>query len=188
MPGAGRAGERLAGLGQWIGLGGLDTATITSPGPVQIGTVSRCAAGVQLSFAVWEVRPGQSGTQTILTGPVTAGDYIDADVKYLGGNQYSISITDNSWEWTFSQTVTQPASNVAPKMADWIIEAGGPPLANFGTAQFTECYYNNGGGLEPLVSGYTFEAGTSSGNETSVSPISQYGGYGPNFTITWQRP
>lgn len=172
---------------QWIGLGGVDTASINSPGPVQIGTESYCDSGIQVNYAVWQVRPGQANVQLISTGPVTVGDYIDADVKYLSGERYSISITDNSWEWTFSKAVTQPASNVAPKMAEWTIEAGGPPLADFGEAQFTDCFYNNGRGLGPLVSAAKFEVGTSSGNKTSVSAISQYGGYGPNFTITWLR-
>lgn len=173
---------------QWIGLGGVSTSSVNSPGPVQIGTESYCDLGIQVNYAVWEIRPGQSGVQLISTGRVTAGDYIDAHVKFLGRGKYRISLTDNSWEWTFAKTVTQPASSAAPKMAEWIIEAGGPPLADFGSAQYTECFWNAGKGLGPLVKAVKYEAGTSRGNETSVSTISQYGGAGPNFTETWLRP
>jgi Peptidase A4 family len=89
---------------------------------------------LQVNYAVWEVRPAQSSVKLISTGPVTAGDYIDAAVTYLAGEKYRITLTDNSWEWTFTKTVTQAASSAAPKMAEWIIEAGkAAPLANFGT-------------------------------------------------------
>ena len=102
--------------------------------------------------------------------------------------QYFISITDNAWDWTWSQTVTQPASSATPQTAEWIVEGpSGMPLSNFGTAQFTNCFWNSGTGLGPLTSATQFEAADPSGLQTSVSAISQYGGYGPNFTVTWLR-
>jgi hypothetical protein len=175
-----------AGSSEWIGLGGVNTPL------VQIGTRDLCGA-LPNPAAVWEVVPEQSNPQVIIgcgleCGHVTPGDLIDAEVKYVGGNQYFISITDNAWSWTWSQTVTQPASSATPQTAEWIVEGpSGMPLSNFGTAQFTNCFWNSGAGLSPLTSATVFEAADSSGLQTSVSAISQYGGHGPNFTVTWLR-
>jgi hypothetical protein len=174
-----------AGSSEWIGLGGVNAPL------VQIGTRDICGL-LPNPVAVWEVLPEQSTPQLIddcttltLCGRVTPGDLIDAEVKYVGGNNYFISITDNDWRWTWSKTVTQPASSATPQTAEWIVEAPGLPLSNFGTVQFTDGRWNSGTGLGDLTSATVYEVDDSSGPQTSVSAISQYGGYGPNFTVTW---
>jgi Peptidase A4 family len=165
---------------EWIGLGGVNTPL------VQIGTQQLCGA---VATAVYEIVPEMSKPAVITLcgiecGVVTPGDNIEAEVRYLGGNQYYISITDYSWDWTWSQTVTQPASNATPQTAEWIVEDTGA-LADFGTVEFTNCFWNKGTGLSALTSATMYEGADSSGLQTSVSAISQYGGNGPNFTVSW---
>jgi len=178
-------------VSEWVGLGGVETRTFKSPGPVQIRMASTCSLGVRTDVAVWQVRPGQANLQLIVAcglgcGVVTPGDDVFARVRYLGGRRYSVFIDDHSWDWSWHKVVKQPASDVAPKIAEWIVEAGGHPLANFKAdpIEFTGAFFNN----HHLVRAVKFEAGTPHGLETSVSAIGQYGGAGPHFTVKWLRP
>lgn len=167
---------------EWIGLGGVNAPL------VQIGTQQIC--GALAPTAVWEVVPEQSKPQVITCAfscQVTPGDLIDAEVKYVGGNQYSISITDNAWSWTWSKTVTQPASSAPPHTAEWIVEGPGA-MANFGTVEFTDCMWSSGTGLQDLTSATVYEADAGRGLQTSVGSIGQFGGHGPWFDVTWMRP
>lgn len=179
-------------VGQWIGLGGVGTPL------VQIGIKSTCGQGYDGSnVGVWQVVPEQSSSQVIsgcnIECTVTPGDDIQAQVRYMGGNRYFISITDDSSDWTWSKTVTQPASSAAPQTAEWILEGQldtigyTPWVPDFGTAEFTDCFWGSGTGLHTLTSAIKYEAGTGHGLETSVGSIGQYGGAGPWFDVTWLR-
>jgi hypothetical protein len=172
---------------EWIGLGGVNTAGSDVNAPlVQIGTQEFCG---YLPNAVYQIRPEMSTPMYIqlcglVCGIVLPGDKMTAEVQYRGGNQYYISITDSSLDWTWSKTVTQPDSSITPQTADWIEEDTGA-LADFGTFKFTNCAWNNGTGLGPLTSANGYEGADYWGGvlQTSVSAISQNGG--SNFTIKW---
>jgi hypothetical protein len=171
-------GTSGAKVPEWIGLGGVGTPL------VQIGTVQVCGTfGGVVTLAVYQIVPAM--TQATAIGLLLPGDKVEAEVRYLTGNQYYISITDSSLGWTWSQTVTQPASSVTPQTADWIVEdTGAGMLADFGTFEFTNCLWSNGNGLPSdltSANAILYEGAAPSGDlQTSVSAIS-----GLNFTIKW---
>jgi hypothetical protein len=106
----------------------------------------------------------------------------------FGTNQYYLSITDKTLHWSWSQTVTQPDANPRPQTADWIVErTKDRPLAEFGTVEFTNCYWSDGTStsLSPLTNGTLYDGTDPSGYlQTLISPIGS-GGIGPGFTVTW---
>jgi len=165
----------------WIGLGGINAPL------VQIGTQTLCGyLGTSVATAVYEIVPKMSGPTPI--APLLPGDSVEAEVKYLTGNQYYLSITDKTLHWSWSQTVTQPDANPRPQTADWIVErTKDRPLAEFGTVEFTNCYWSDGTSttLSPLTTGTVYDGTDPSGDlQTLISPIGS-GGIGPGFTVTW---
>jgi hypothetical protein len=168
---------------QWIGLGGVNEPL------VQIGISSRCPlSGIPTHHAVYQIVPMHSAAQNIPLAfqPVSTGDSIEAEIKYLGGDQYSLRIRDNSWSWEFSANMTQPDLKVAPKTAEWIVEAGGNvSLANYGMVHFENLFFND----QPLTTEASdaYIAEDAAGPKGEVSDISQFGGRGPNFDVKWLR-
>jgi Peptidase A4 family len=172
-----------SGASQWIGLDGLNA------GLVQTGVVSRCARGVQLNLAFYQVLPKNAKAQYLSphTNVVLNGDFIDAEIRHAKGKQYSISLQDG-W-WNFSKTVTYDG---APKTAEWIVESGEnfgsvDKLSNFGTVHFEAALFN-----ERLVTNQDtnkfMAAGKDGSPKTKIADIEQRGGHGPNFDVKWLRP
>jgi hypothetical protein len=168
----------LTSAGQWVGLGGVGTPV------VQAGVVSTCQHGLQVNAPVWEVTPPQISVQPILH-LVFAGDQMIASVQYLGNGNYRLSLGDNTRGWLWSRTVSGPKS--VPNTADWAVEAGGAPLADFNSVTFTDCSYATGkhggtfltSGIDPVK----FETKGKKGLETRVSSISTTG----TFTVKYLR-
>jgi hypothetical protein len=171
---------------QWIGLGGGPGETPL----VQIGTISSCNAGVPMSHGFTQVVPRQATSQPFVMG-FNAGDSIEAEVKYLGGNQYSLRLTNNAcWCGSYTATVTQPNLSKAPKTAEWIVEQSAEPilgqgLTNFGKVSFESAMFN--GRLVTAQDTVKYVLTDQNGPKTTVSNISQFGGHGPNFDVTWVR-
>jgi hypothetical protein len=171
----------------WVGLGG---ATADSP-LVQVGIISRCVLpGVQVNYLVWQMIPPQSGIQ-IVPRFAFAGDRIFATVDYQGGTNFSLSATDTNslFGWHWSKTVQQSAEKGVPQTAEWIVEAGGPPLANFGTINFQGSYYraNSPGSIQYVDNAHAvmYVAGTKN-PLTSVSPITTTPSPG-SFSVSYLR-
>jgi hypothetical protein len=168
--------QNLSDAGQWVGLGGVGTPVI------QVGVTSTCQYGLQLNAAVWEVTPPDVSVNPIIH-LVFPGNQMSASVEYLGGGKYFLSLRDLTRGWNWSMTVSGP--DYVPDTADWAVEAGGVPLADFGSVMFTDCTYATGhqgavfltGGINPVK----FETKGTKGLETQVSGITA----GGTFTVTY---
>jgi hypothetical protein len=127
-------GKGTAYSSVWVGIDGFNSSTVQ-----QIGTDSDVVDGQAQYYAWYEVYPKDSFTVTSLT--VHANDSISASVTYVGSDQFSLQLTNNTTLESFS--ITQTASGARRSSADWIVEApsssaaGVLPLAKFGTANIT---------------------------------------------------
>jgi hypothetical protein len=132
-------GASTAYASVWVGIDGSTSNTVE-----QLGTDSDILNGQPVYSAWYEMYPKGSVTiQTTNSGTkmvITPGDTITASVTY-DGNQFLLQMTDTTRNETFS--IAQTMKRVARSSAEWIVEApsGGGilPLANFGTATFTNC-------------------------------------------------
>jgi hypothetical protein len=176
--------ENDSNASQWIGIGGVNAPLL------QVGVVSKCIQGVQVNVGFYEkvVDPTNSAAQYIepLTHLVGAGDSIDAEIASEGAGAYQVSLNENGAWWQFS---TIQMLDSTPQTAEWIVE-GGPlnnaaqKLSNFGTVHFEGAFANG----QPVTEEgtYTFVATAGSNTRATVSPITQFGGRGPNFDIFWR--
>jgi len=119
----------------WVGIDGYHDNSVE-----QIGTDSDCQNGVPTYYAWFEFYPHPSFIINSLT--IQPGDTISAEVKYLGNNRFTVSITDLRTQQSFSTTTKV---NAQRSSAEWIAEApsssgGVLPLADFGTASFGQDY------------------------------------------------
>lgn len=114
----------------WVGIDGYSDNTVE-----QTGTEQDCANGQAVYSAWYEMYPKPAFRVNLA---LKAGDLISAEVKYLGGNQFVLSLTNNTNGQTFT---TRQTSKGKRQSAEWIMEApwsgGVLPLANFGTIQFS---------------------------------------------------
>lgn len=125
----------------WVGIDGDTSNTVE-----QIGTDSDCSSGSPNYYAWYEFYPAYPVNGIISVRP---GDYISAEVSYIGNNQFTVSIVDhNNTQSTQSFSTTQAVSNAQRNSAEWITEAPWSgtvlPLANFGTAYYG---YDNTGDI-----------------------------------------
>jgi hypothetical protein len=158
----------------WVGLGGAVTASPL----VQIGVLSRCGnLGIQLSYLVWEQIPPQSNLVAVLTKPASPGDTVDLSVDYLGGTSFFMYATDTNrlLGWNWDTTVNEAAEQGVPQSAEWIVEAFGSGLADFGTVKFDGASYTTGqaAGSTYADNGHALRyiAGTASQPDTRISDI-----------------
>ena len=130
----------------WVGVDGYDSSTVQ-----QIGTSSDIIDGQPQYYAWYEMFPNDSFSVAKLT--IHAGDAISASVTYLGSDQYSLQLTNNTTNETFS--ITQTAYGAQRSSAEWIVEApsssnGVLPLARFSTANITGASATIGGETGPI--------------------------------------
>ena len=99
----------------WVGIGGYNTGDL-----IQAGTTQDSLDGY---YAWYEMLPD---TETPIDGcsndaacTVTPGDAVSVDIHSLGGDQWSISLT-NAGKWTWSKTVSYASTFSS---AEWIVEA-----------------------------------------------------------------
>jgi hypothetical protein len=170
----------VSSASQWVGLGGVPSNLL------QIGVVSYCALGVQVNDAFWEDTATQSNQQ-IISFNVHPGDLIYASVEQDNSKQAQLTISDNNTGLVWSM-FEQPALKTTPKSAEWIVEAGGVPLANFGTVNCVNCYYGDfGGPLAPTNSNSSQVIQvTPHGSATAISSITK-GADGPSFSVNYVR-
>jgi peptidase A4-like protein len=133
-------GAGAAGSAVWVGLGGANAG---AGGLVQIGTNANCNAGKSRYFAFYEVTPAPGvGVKNF---GINAGDTIIVAVVFGKGNVVGFRMENLTRNLAFAIGV--PASPVARRSAEWIIEApaacrgsvcGQADLANFGSVSFTK--------------------------------------------------
>ena len=139
----------------WVGLDGYNSSSVE-----QLGTEADCSSGSASYYAWFEMYPKRG---YYINMSVAAGDHFNASVSYKGGGRYTLSLTNATAGKTF--TTTQRTNSAKRTSAEVIVEApysgGTLPLANFGTADFTNSLVNG----QPL------------GNY-SVDPITMLNPYG----------
>jgi hypothetical protein len=128
----------------WIGIDGAQPGAATVE---QDGTDSDCQGSnpTPTYSAWWELYPDYS-TPLPSGYNVAAGDSMHGSVS-LSGGVWTLSITDASVPWTYTQQVTNPSPRPAETSVEWIIERPGicgsdgqcpaASLTNFGTIGFT---------------------------------------------------
>jgi hypothetical protein len=140
------AGKGTAFSSIWVGVDGYTSSTVQ-----QIGTSSDIVDGQPQYYAWYEMFPNDSFSVANLT--IRAGDSISASVTYIGSDQFSLQLTNNTTNESFS--ITQTAYGAQRSSAEWIVEApsssnGVLPLAKFGTANITGASATIGGETGPI--------------------------------------
>jgi hypothetical protein len=171
----------------WVGIDGYDTSTVE-----QIGTDSDCQNGTPVYYAWYEFYPKFPVNIPIKIRPL---DMIWAEVSYSGG-KFTVSITDVTQGETYSTSEKMP--NAKRASAEWIIEASGTTLPDFGTVGFGEdntgvsgtCYATVGGATAPMdnaaFANDLVEITMVAGNGKTMSQPSGVSMDKTSFTDTWE--
>jgi hypothetical protein len=110
----------------WVGIDGWDNDTVE-----QTGTDSDCDGTHPNYYAWFEFAPKQG--VTITSVPVSPGDEMSAEVDY-DGSQFVITTTNTTTGASFNTTAAFPKAKRTS--AEWIAEANGYLLSDFGTVHF----------------------------------------------------
>jgi hypothetical protein len=116
----------------WVGIGGLTTRDL-----IQAGTQAMVDASGTVQYSSWiEMLPASSRTVPL---SVTAGDSVTVTLTQQSGNDWLISMKNNTTGGTYSITVQYASSNSS---AEWVQEApsvgrGLVALDQFGSLQFS---------------------------------------------------
>jgi hypothetical protein len=164
----------------WLGIDGYNSNTVE-----QLGTEQDCRGMTAHYFAWYEMYPADLVTLSL---PVHGGDQIQADITYVGNNQFALELTNLSTGDTFLTTET--SSNAQRSSAEWIVEAPGVlPLADFGTARFanSQATISETTGTISSFSRYTSinMVALTGAVKTQTFGLSKGGA---NFTVIWYRP
>ena len=172
----------------WVGIDGVSSSTIE-----QIGSESDCQNGATTYYTWYEFYPRHSRDLF----EVNPGDFMSAEVKYLGRSSFFASITDTTTGQSFNVTARV---NAQRSSAEWVTEAPARmgsgrrvrttilPLANFGTVPWEDCYATlNGttgsaGSFGSLAQPITMVGPDSQITEAQPSTLSQDGA---SFTVQW---
>jgi hypothetical protein len=140
----------------WIGIDGFSDHSVE-----QLGTACDWYQGTAYYYAWWEMFP--AGETEIETMTVNPGDTMSAEVRWVSGNTFQLTITDTSASDSTTQTfqTTQALGNAAAAQrssAEWIHEApsaslGLLPLALTSSVTFTDCAATIGPANTPGTSG-----------------------------------
>ena len=161
----------------WIGLDGYSSTTVE-----QTGSEVDCSGGSPQYYSWYEFYPNNS---VEFSSTVKPGDHFTGSVTSDGNDSFTLKLADTTAGW--SHTVTGTVAGAADSSAEVIIEApcctssgGILPLADFGTASFTNSLVNGTaiGGLSPT------DITMVSANGVQEDTISALTG-GDNFTGTW---
>ena len=130
---------------------GIDDGHDSNGDLIQVGTYSDYINGSTSYGAWWEVLPTYSTAQPII-GTVVPGDNMSAEIKQVSGSTWTVTITDVTQNWTYSDNKTYGGSG---STTEWISERPGSTplqLANYGSATFTNDTQN---GANPQHSYWT---------------------------------
>lgn len=155
----------------WAGLDGYNDGTVE-----QTGTDVDCVGGSARYYGWYEMYPRG---RVNFSNTVRPGDHLTASVRYDGGGEFTLKLSDRTRGWTRAENKT--LSSARRLSAEVIVEdpAAGVPLANFGTVTFTGARIdgsplaNQGPTKVTMVSGST--------RRDSVSAISG----GTKFSVRW---
>ncbi len=144
----------------WVGLGGF---SVTSTALEQIGTEVDCTTSGRVSSTAWyELVPAASQPVSLRVRP---GDSMFASVLVVG-HRATLGLFDLTTHRSFQRTLDAPQIDVSS--ADWIVEAPSDcfndnfcqtlPLANFGSAGFTQARAQAVGGRTGAVAAPSWDA------------------------------
>ena len=187
----------------WVGLDGYDNGTVE-----QIGTEQDWTGRGQSNYVWFEMYP--SGAYEIEGFPCNPGDVISAQVHYVGPTtvqegrgRNAVSVQESVFQLSIENVTrkvsyTVPASyttvaTAARASAEWIMEAPSSrqvlPLADFGTAIFTDCTAasTRSGGVSVPINSWipdplTMIDGTS--GEATPDPLTENG---TAFDVIWSQ-
>ena len=172
----------------WVGIDGDGNNSSTVE---QIGTDSNCILFSPSYWAWFEMWP--SGPVTLpANDPVFPGDQMSARVTANGDWSFTLTITDNTADWTFSTTQTNTGAQEAS--AECITERpddGGLPLADFGSVTFTGCEATagngNAAGVATPIWDHRYKPYELTNGSTVLAVASPLSDDGTQFTVTWQN-
>ena len=167
----------------WVGIDGYSDRTVE-----QTGTEHDMTPDGPVYYAWFEMYP-KFGYR-ILNFPVEPGDRISAEVKYVGNNQFKLTIVNTTRDVTFTITQREKAHR---QSAEWIVEApysgGTLPLADFGTLNFSGC--------SATLSGHTGAISDPAWQYDAIAMVEDDGtvkaatsglsGGGSGFSVTWKH-
>ncbi len=173
----------------WVGIDGYSDSTVE-----QTGTDSDCSSGSPTYYAWFEFYPKPMFRINTIT--VHPGDNVLAEVKYAGGNKFTIIINDATTGQKFS---TSASINARRSSAEWITEApwsgGILPLADFGTANYGLDYTAIGSTNYATVGGISDPIGSFGQNVQQITMVTSSGALkaqpsslstdGTSFNMTW---
>lgn len=115
----------------WVGIDGYSDNSVE-----QTGTEQDCINGKATYYTWYEMYPKGSYGTTLAINP---NDTIFAEVAYVAPSNFVLTLKNLTTGKSF--TTTQKSGKAQRQSAEWIMEApwsgGVLPLANFGTAKFT---------------------------------------------------
>jgi hypothetical protein len=187
----------------WVGLDGYDNGTVE-----QIGTEQDWTGRAQSNYVWFEMYP--SGAYEIEGFPCNPGDVISAQVHYVGPTtvqegrgRNAVSVQESVFQLSIENVTrnvsyTVPASYTtvatsARASAEWILEAPSSrqvlPLADFGTAIFTDCTATStrSGGQPVAISFWTPDPLTMIDGTSGVATPSSLTENGTAFDVTWSQ-
>jgi hypothetical protein len=167
----------------WVGIDGYSDNTVE-----QTGTEQDWTPDGPVYYAWFEMYP-KFGYR-ILNFPVEPGDTISAEVRYVGNNQFSLTIANLTKGRSFSTTRRHKARR---QSAEWIVEApyagGILPLADFGRVALSGCI--------ATLSGHTGSIGDTSWQFDSITMADHDGTVkarpsglsrdGSSFSVSWEH-
>ena len=167
----------------WVGIDGYSSSSVEQIGTEQ-DTTKR---GGTRYYAWYEMYPAPS---VYIAGfPVNPGNIITGEVKYVGSNQYELSLDNISTGLSYQTTQTATADRSS---AEWIMEAPSSgrilPLADFGVVQFSNCGATITSTTGPISTWpndpMTMVSGSTRKFVTKAAP-SGLTNSGADFTVTW---
>ncbi|MDE3193540.1 MAG: hypothetical protein KGN00_07630 [Chloroflexota bacterium] len=163
----------------WVGIGGVGSHDL-----IQAGTETTVTGAGSARFDAWiEMLPR---SQQIVPLTVSPGDSVTVTITQQQGDQWAVSLKDNTSAQTYDTTVTYASTNSS---AEWVEEApsGGRrilPLDDFGTVSFSAA--------RATANGKTLTVAQANGRALTMinsahQPLAQpsaLGSDGSSFTIT----
>jgi hypothetical protein len=172
----------------WVGIDGETGNSVE-----QCGTEQNYVDG-QAQYSAWfEIYPSPFNVTLDPTGyPVAPGDFITAEVKYQGNDQFFLSLT-SSQGWT--ATTTQKYAGAQRSSAEWIVEAPSTSrhvlrLANFGETSLSGCKAATGSAALAPLGSFTASSldqiAMASGTSMKASTGALTGQDMDTFQVLWQ--
>jgi hypothetical protein len=117
----------------WIGIDGFSSGSVE-----QLGTEEDWSSGAPQYSAWWEMYPAYPLTISMHISP---GDTMSAEVRWVSGNTFFLSLTDVTTAATFSTTQTL-SKTALRSSAEWIHEAPSSTTGVLPLTHTTRCLFN----------------------------------------------